>query len=143
MKHKGDPGPYIDYDTVAEKLTKSTYGVQDLVELGLFRSGYFVRIAVESGKLKGVRLNKWSLAITKDDLLEYWASHRKYPFEPVDYSLTVQIKKSELEYVLGLLALAQKTKPKFCFNDLFRNLINHMKHRETTPEEFPHLFVCL
>lgn len=143
MKHKGDPGPHMEYDAVEQMLTKSVYGVADLVRMGLFHSGYFVRQAVENGKLKGEKVNKCSLAISKEDLLDYWNQHRKVPFEPLDHSLTVQIKKSELEYVLGLLALAQKTKPKFCFNDLFRNLINHMKHRETTPEEFPHLFVCL
>lgn len=137
-----EPGDYIPYNVVKEKLTAPAYGAIDLVDLKLFHSEHFVRDAIASGKLKAQKINRRAIVLCKEEILQYWEKHRNEPYEPAENVVNVKFTISELDYICSLVDQAKKRLNKdFCFNDLFRNIIKYMISNKPSIDNYPHLFV--
>jgi len=142
MKIKGDPGPFMTLDEVKQKLVAPAYGAADLADLGLFYTEGYVRSAMASGKLRFQKINKRSVILCRDDILEYWHHYRSTPYEPVNNVLTVKLTISEADTVARIVKQGQnRVDRNFGKDDLFRNIIHYMNKHVCTPESQPHLFV--
>ena len=142
MKVKGEPGDYLPFEDVKNKLKSEAYGAMDLVNLGLFHSEHFVRDAIRTGKLKSNKINSRIIVLCRDDILDYWRLHRYSPYEPVNNTLTLKLTISEADYIAALVQHGQKRVCReFSKDDLFRNIINEMKETNPTINNQPRLFV--
>jgi hypothetical protein len=140
-KVRGEPGAYVPYTEVAQRLSSSAYGATDLVDLGLFYSDHFVREAIHNGKLKFQKINKRALILCKEDILEYWIKYRNEPYEAVNNNLVIKLTISEMDYISSLIMQGKKRSDRdFSKDDLFRNVIQQMKKEGTTADSQPHLF---
>jgi len=138
---KSEPGPFIELEDVKKKLARGAYGAFDLVELGLFYSEHFVRDAMTSGKLKFDKVNKRSVIIYADDVLDYWKRCRSEPYEVPNNILSLKLTISEVDYVVSLVMYGQKHYHKeLTKDDLFRNLI-HLIKSEGNIVDNPNLYI--
>jgi len=142
MKVKGEPGVYIPFVDVEQRLKAPAYGAGDLVELGLFHSEHFIRDAIHTGKIKFQKINKRAVILCRDDILEYWRKYRNTPYEPANNTLMLKLTISEVDYITALVQHGQKRVDReFGKDDLFRNIILYMKKNFTSAENQPHLFI--
>lgn len=132
---KVEPGNYIPLETVEKILTEHAYGVLDLVDLKLFHTESRARDAIQSGKLKSQKVNKRSVIICRNDILEYWKKHRSKPFEAPNKQFNIRLTHSDVEFIHSLVEFGQKQfNTKFCVSDLFRNLFKLVKKIHATGE---------
>lgn len=141
---RGEPGNYIPFEDVRQRLKSPAYGARDLVELGLFHSEHFIRDAIATGKIKFQKVNKRAVVLCRDDILDYWQKHRSQPYEAANNTLPVKLTISEYDYLASLVNVAKKKIDRdFSFSDLFRNVIKNLKINNTTLDNQPQLFIKL
>ena len=140
-KLSSEPGPYIPLKDVEEVLKKSVYGVQELVDIGLFYTDHLARHAMDSGKIKFHKINKRAVVLCREDILEYWFKFRSKPFEDVNNSVKINLTISEVDYVTALVAAGKKkVDAKFSVSDLFRNILREVKKLDLSQDQFDLLY---
>jgi hypothetical protein len=141
QRSKGEPGKFIDLKEVEKLLTRDTYGVQDLVDLGLFHTEHYAREAMKSGKLSHENIGKRCLVATRGDVLDYWKVHRNKPYEAANNTVTFKLTISEVDYLKGIVEHAcHRLKRQFTRDTLLSNILNHLKGNGANCENQPHLF---
>lgn len=141
VKLKGEPGPYIPYETVECRVKDPVYGAAELVALGLFHSEHFVRDAINTNKLKAKKIGKRSVVICRNDLLDYWKKWRHSPFETANNTIYFRLTISEADFIGGLVKMAQNRVDKnFTKDDLFRNVVQELRECHLNEQLSPKLF---